>query len=115
MEDYNRDFIIETTPILKEKCKIFATIIAYFLSFSPIVIFLVIWFNYDFWIGIALGLFAYIVTGVVTSKLRLSSIPLDQIEISHSNLEIATWYVARHICFVPPNYQKRENKFTFIE
>jgi len=102
VQEYNRNFIIETTPILKGKCKIFAIILANFLSFFPIILFLFVWFKYDFLIGVALGLFAYIVNGIISSKLRLSSIPLDQIEISHSNLDIATWYIAKHICFIPP-------------
>jgi len=99
------NFIYESPPTLQGKCKILSLIIAFFLTFSPIIALLYVWFEQNFWLGVGVGLLVFIISGIVASKLRVMSIPPDQLEISHSNLEISNWYVAKNICFIARNFR----------
>lgn len=44
------------------------------------------------------GVFGYLLSGVLGSKMRQLGIPKDQQEISFTAFEIARWYVVRYLC-----------------
>ncbi|MEA3522688.1 MAG: hypothetical protein U9R50_06910 [Campylobacterota bacterium] len=96
------DFIpeIEITPTLySKKCKILAWLLMALLKSANFLFALIIWYSYDYFFAIASFLIGFIVMGIVRSKLRNSAIPLKQQEYQYSDREIATWYLARRICF----------------
>ncbi len=91
---------IENTPKMQGfKCKTLAFLFFFGLSFLPLVVALYVWYEYDWMIAIGIGLFLYLVTAIVASKLRLSSVPVDQRERNLSSMDIAKWYVKYHFCY----------------
>ncbi len=91
--------IIEPIPLIKgAKCKLLMYVIYLFISFFPIVSSLVIWYMYNFLIGVAFFLFFTLMMGIVISKMRLMSIPPSQRELTYSNLEVARWYIDKNLC-----------------
>jgi len=92
--------IIENTPDIKStKCKIKVYLLYFCITILPLLISLYIGYEVDFLIGIGAGLFLYLVSAIVVSKLRLSSLPPKLREKNLSSLEIAKWYVNQHMCF----------------
>ena len=92
--------MIEPTPKLRsKKCKYLALALEYFLKYTLYVVTLLIWYSYDYFIAGAIFLLTFIIMGIVRAKLRNSSIPLKQQEYSYNDKGIATWYVAKNVCF----------------
>ena len=92
--------MIEPTPKLtSKKCKALALCIEYALRFSAYVTTLTVWYLYDYFIAGATLLLSFIVLGIIRAKLRNSSIPAKQQEYHYNDNGIATWYVAKNICF----------------
>ncbi|MDX1295180.1 MAG: hypothetical protein R3302_02865 [Sulfurimonadaceae bacterium] len=88
--------IIEPTPKLKQKrCKALAHAIAFGLGFGPYIIAAYIWYSNDLFYGLASLLIAYLVIGIVRSKLRNSAIPLSQQEYHYTDRAIAAWFVSK--------------------
>lgn len=86
------------TPVIEgTKCKLAVYAIFAGLNIAPLIIGLYIWYAYDWMIGIGVILFLYIVSSIVSSKMRLSALPPTQLEHSFSAYEIAQWYVHRHL------------------
>lgn len=99
MEEYVPP-IIEIIPSTKGFwCK--ALLYAFYglLTFAPLCAGILIGFMYDVWMGILLFLFLTLVSGVVSSKMRVHSIPYVQREMSYSTMAIIKWYIAKNICF----------------
>lgn len=91
---------IENTPKMEgAKCKCIAGCIFFALTLLPLVIALYIWYDYDWMIVTGTGLFLYLVSAIVASKLRLASVPKDQRERNLSSLDIAKWYTKYHFCY----------------
>jgi hypothetical protein len=91
---------IEPTPVVKNRrCKIFVYAISISLGYGPAVAAAVIWYKYDLFFAVAALLIGYIIFGIIRSKLRNSVIPTRQQEYQYSDKEIASWYVARRLCF----------------
>ncbi|OQX74379.1 MAG: hypothetical protein B6D59_02660 [Campylobacteraceae bacterium 4484_4] len=80
-------------------CKAMVYGLFFLLAVAPGVMAGWIWYAYNFWIGAAVGLFLYLISGFVSSKLRLMSLPPDQREKTLSSLEIARWYIGKNHCF----------------
>ncbi len=90
---------IEPTPVLKDKkCLFLAYLIFFLLSFTPVIVGVYAAFEYDLFIGAGFALFLWVVSGIVASKMKFSSVSADQIEMSHSYLDIAKRFVNRHLC-----------------
>ncbi len=88
------------TPVIDGfKCKVLVFVVFFALAFLPFLIGLYVWYVYDWMIAIGVILFLYIVSSIVGSKMRLSSLPPQLRERSLSSLEIAKWYVHQHFCF----------------
>ena len=90
---------IEPTPILKDKkCLFLAYLIFFLLTFTPVIAGIYTAFEYDLLIGGGVTLFLWVVSGIVASKLKYSSVSADQIEFSHSYLDIAKRFVKNYLC-----------------
>ncbi len=92
--------LIETTPTLySKKCKFLAWALMALLKSANYIVALIIWYRFDYFFAIAGFLIGFIIMGIIRSKLRNSVIPLQQQEYHYSDKAIATWYLARRICF----------------
>ena len=90
---------IEIPPTLNKKCKLLAIFMTLLLLGLPAVLALYFWYLYDqILIALFLFIFLQIVSGVITSKMRIISIPFDQIDIDYTTYEIAKWYLYKHFC-----------------
>ena len=90
---------IENTPkMVTAKCRTIAYAIFFGLTLLPLLAALWIWYEYDWMIATGGGLFLYLVSAIVASKLRLASVPADQRERNLSSLDIAKWYTKYHLC-----------------
>lgn len=68
------------------------------LTYTPIIVGSWLGYIYHIVIGIAFFLFLTLVSGVISSKMRVCSIPFEQREMSYSTMAIVKWYLARNIC-----------------
>ncbi|MDD2383363.1 MAG: hypothetical protein PHN18_04155 [Sulfurospirillaceae bacterium] len=68
------------------------------LTFFPLVSGLLVGYFYDIWVGIAFFLFITLVSGIVSSKMRIASIPYEQREMDYSTVAIVKWYLAKNWC-----------------
>ncbi|MBV5279494.1 MAG: hypothetical protein J0647_10835 [Campylobacteraceae bacterium] len=91
--------IIEVIPIIKGfKCKVLMYFLYSTLTFSPLLVGIWIGYVHNIWIGIAFFLFLTLVSGVVSSKMRINSIPYAQREMDYSTMAIVKWYLSRSVC-----------------
>lgn len=97
-------FHIDPTPTLPtRKCRFFARILGWCLSFGNYAIAVLVWWKSDWFIAIGILLLGYILFGILRSKLRNDSIPVAQREYEYTDYAIATWYLSRNYCFtIPP-------------
>jgi hypothetical protein len=96
-DEYNN--YIEILPNIKDtKCKIIHYVLYIVLSYSWLIIGLFLWWFYDIYFTLLSIPIVYLISGIVSSKLKLEAIPFSNHEISHSNYEITRWYVAKVIC-----------------
>ena len=56
------------------------------------------WYLHSAWIGFLFFLFSVLASGIVTSKLRVSSIPFAQREMDYTTISVVRWYVGKNIC-----------------
>ena len=98
MEEFPK--IIEVVPTIKGlKCRVLMYLLYGTLSFMPLLIGGWVGYAYNIWIGIAFFLFLTLVSGVVSSKMRMNSIPPEQREMDYSTMAIVKWYLSRSICW----------------
>jgi len=91
--------IIETEPKIEGiRCKAMVYGLFFAVTVLPYLLFFYIWWEYDWLIAVGIGLFLYLLSAVVMSKLRLLSLPKDQLERSLGSLEIAKWYIGKNHC-----------------
>ena len=90
---------IEPTPVLKKKkCLFLAYLIFFLLTFTPVIVGVYAGFEYDWFIGAGFALFFWVISGIIASKLKFSCISADQIEMSHSYLDISKRFVNKYLC-----------------
>lgn len=90
--------VFEPTPKLKSSsCKLLALAFVVVLYSIPFIFGFVGWVYYDGFVGFGFFCLGYLVNGIVHSKIRQMSIPLDQLENSYTTKEIATWFVSRYL------------------
>jgi hypothetical protein len=80
------------------KCKIIYYAIYILISYSWLIFAVIFWYKYNISFALLSIPVVYIITGIVISKMKLESIPFNEHESSHSNLEIAKWYTLKVIC-----------------
>lgn len=91
--------IIELIPKIRGFwCKVVLYSLYNALTFTPLFVGGWVGYVYNLWIGIAFFLFLTLVSGVISSKMRIASIPFEQREMSYSTMAIVKWYVAKNIC-----------------
>jgi len=56
------------------------------------------WYLHSAWIGFLFFLFSILASGIVISKLRVSSIPFAQREMNYETMAVIRWYVGKNIC-----------------
>ena len=91
--------IIEIIPKIQGFwCRVLMYTLYGALTFTPIAVGVGLGYLYNLWLGIAFFLFLTLVSGVISSKMRVCSIPFEQREMSYSTMAIVKWYVAKNIC-----------------
>jgi len=91
--------MIETIPdIHSKKCKIIAFLIKIFLQYTTVVLALAVWYLYDYFTAFFTLVSAFVIMGIIRSKLKNTSIPPAQREYPHNDKTIANWFVARELC-----------------
>jgi len=91
--------LLEATPELhSKKCKLIALLIKLLLQYTTFITGALAWYLYDYFIGGAVLLLAFIVMGIIRSKIRNSAIPPAQREYHYNDKGIADWYTDRHLC-----------------
>jgi hypothetical protein len=91
--------IIEIIPKIKGFwCRVAMFSLYSLLTFTPIIVGIWLGYDYNIVIGIAFFLFLTLVSGIVSSKMRVCSIPFEQREMSYSTMAIVKWYLAKNIC-----------------
>ncbi|DAB27275.1 MAG: hypothetical protein A2513_03670 [Sulfurimonas sp. RIFOXYD12_FULL_33_39] len=96
------DFIELIKPIPKihsNRCKTVSFLLKVFLQYTTVLAGLISLYLYDFFIALLTVVLAFIVMGIVRSKLRNSVIPFTQREYQYSDKAIADWYTAKELCY----------------
>ncbi len=89
----------EDTPSLtSKKCKYIAVAVEVALKTSIYLLTALAWIKYDYFAAIATLLLAFIVMGVLRSKMKVTSIPSKQLEFDYSDKDIAIWYTSKNLC-----------------
>ena len=89
--------MITPTPTPKTiKSKLMVFLLYIFLKFGVILCGVVAFVFYDYFIAIITIMLAFIIVGIIRSKLRNSSIPPQQQEYQYNDKEIAQWFIANH-------------------
>lgn len=78
-------------------CKALVYVVVALLYGFPFILAIFGWIRYDLFIAFCFLCFGYLANGVIHSKIRQTSVPLDQRETSFSSLEISKWFVARYL------------------
>ena len=90
------------TPVPKLKNrwqKIWQKLLGTFLAYGYIIIALIVWVYANWYIAVSILFLAYIVIGIISSKIVHYSIPPLQREFNYTPFEIASWYI-HDICIV---------------
>jgi len=100
MEHDEKLFQIEVMPKTEGFWCNFAVYAIYLaIIFAPFLVGLFFWwYLHSAWIGFLFFLFSVLASGVVTSKLRVNSIPFAQREMDYTTMAVVRWYVGKNIC-----------------
>ncbi len=100
MQEDRALFQIEVMPTVEGFwCKMAMYLLYLGITFTPFLVGMFFWwYLHSAWVGFMFFLFLVLVSGIVVSKLRVSSIPFAQREMNYSLKAIARWYVGKHIC-----------------
>ncbi|MBE0491531.1 MAG: hypothetical protein IBX44_04700 [Sulfurospirillum sp.] len=99
MQNEKELFVIEVVPKIEGfTCKVLLIALYIGVTFTPLLVGIILWYSYNIYIAIAFFLFLTLLSGIVLSKLRIASIPFSQREMSYSNFAIIKWYLGKNIC-----------------
>jgi len=91
--------MIEPTPKFKSKrCKTISFFIKIFLQYATPLSALIAWYIYDYFIAGAVLILTFIIMGIIRSKIRNSSIPINQREYQYNDKGIADWFTSLEFC-----------------
>lgn len=86
--------LFKPVPKMKTKQETFyANIIALSLSYGYIVISLLVWYKSNWYLALSTLLLAFLVTGIISSKLLHLYVPFKQHEFSYSTHDLAAWVI----------------------
>jgi len=88
----------QTPQLPKGICKILLFLFSNFLRYGAVIVTLGIWWLYNWYYALSTFLLAFILIGILRSKLLHSSIPKVQQEFTYADKEIAAWYLYRYVC-----------------
>ncbi len=92
------DLYTQTPTPPNKKCKLLHLLLSGFLSFGTYFITAAVWFYYNWYYALSALLLAFILIGIIRSKLLHSSVPKTQQEFSYSDKDIAAWYLHLYLC-----------------
>jgi len=92
------DLYTQTPVLTNKKCKLLRLLLTLFLSYGIYIITAGVWFFYNWYYALSALLLAFILMGILRSKLLHSSIPKAQQEFTYTDKDIASWYLHRYIC-----------------
>ena len=98
MENETIDMIKPTPKLKTKKCKSIMYLVYIFLRGFSIGAMIFAFIKYGWFWSFISFIFAYIIIGIIKSKLRVMSIPFNQLEYNYTDKAIATWYVSKHFC-----------------
>ena len=91
--------IFTQTPTLPNRgCKLLSFALANALHYGIYLITAAVWFIYNWYYALSAFLLAYIIMGILRSKLLHSSIPMVQQEFTYTDKDIAAWYLHKYVC-----------------
>lgn len=91
--------IYTQTPTPPTKiCKLLHLLLTGFLSFGPYLMAIGTWWLYNWYYALSVLLLAFILIGILRSKLLHSSVPRVQHEFTYSDKDIAAWYLHMFVC-----------------
>jgi len=79
-------------------CKILHLALWISLSYGSVIIAAISWWLYNWYYALSSLLLAFILIGIIRSKLLHSSIPKVQQEFTYSDKDIAAWYLHMNVC-----------------
>ena len=79
-------------------CKLLNLLLTGFLSYGAVIIAIGVWWLYNWYYALSALLLAFILIGILRSKLLHSSIPKVQQEFTYSDKDIAAWYLHMYVC-----------------
>ncbi len=81
-------------------CKILHLCLWILLSYGAYLSAAAVWLLYNWYYALSVLLLAFILMGIIRSKLLHSSIPKVQQEFTYSDKDIAAWFLHAYLC--PP-------------
>lgn len=91
--------IYTQTPTPSTKvCKLLYTLLWISLSYGAIIITAIVWWLFNWYYALSSLLLAFILIGIIRSKLLHSSIPKVQQEFTYSDKDISAWYLHMYVC-----------------
>jgi len=86
--------LFEPIPKLRtRKEKLYARLIALGLSYGYIILALLVWTQSNWYIALSTLLLAFLVTGIISSKLLHLYVPRKQHEFTYGTQELAAWVI----------------------
>ena len=79
-------------------CKLLHLLFSGFLCYGAVIIAIGVWWLYNWYYALSALLLAFILIGILRSKLLHSSIPKVQQEFTYSDKDIAAWYLHMYVC-----------------
>jgi hypothetical protein len=92
------DLIKPTPKLNSKKCKALSFLLKIFLQYFIYLATFVAWYVSDYFIALLTLVLSYIIIGIIRSKLRNISIPINQQEYQYNDQGIADWFIAQEIC-----------------
>ncbi|MDY0117070.1 MAG: hypothetical protein RBR59_05810 [Sulfurimonadaceae bacterium] len=91
--------LFEPVPTLSTKwCKFLALVLKLILQYTVFIIPLIVWYKFDILLAFFSLVLTFIIMGIIRSKLRNDSIPLNQREFHYNDDEIVRWFLAKQVC-----------------
>ncbi len=91
--------IYTQTPSPPNKvCRLLTIALALFLSYGAYLFAVVAWWFYNWYYALSAFLLAFILIGILRSKLLHAFIPRVQQEFTYSDKDIAAWYLHMTLC-----------------
>ena len=92
IEEYQKTPVFESSYL-----KAVVKLLGFILGFTPFIVGILFWAFTDWFYALAALLLSYLLSGIVSSKLRHFYIPFFQREFSYSSYELAAWVVAFYV------------------